>query len=212
MKITTFNRFKKLSGFVLALSSLTVTVGVQAQTDNMSRSNSQGSSNYSMFAAGSSYVGLNAGRSNFRLNNGVGGFPSEQRKNAYSLYGGSYFDNHLGVELGYSDFGRINRAGGSTKAEGYNLGLVGKFPVGSSFNLLGRAGTTYGRTDVSSAVGSGIAAGRQNSFGLSYGVGAEFAFNPSLSAVLQYDEYNLKFVNTGREKINTTSLGLRYRF
>ena len=212
MKITTFNRFKKLSGFVLALLSLTVTVGAQAQADNMSRSNSQGTGNYSLFAAGSSYVGLNAGRSNFRLNNGVGGFPSEQRKNAYSLYGGSYFDDHFGVELGYSNFGRINRAGGSTKAEGYNLGLVGKFPVGSSFNLLGRAGTTYGRTDVSAAIASGIATGKQNSFGLSYGVGAEFAFNPSLSAVLQYDEYNLQFVNTGRGKINTTSLGLRYRF
>ena len=212
MKITILTQFKKLSGLVLALSSLTMAVGVQAQTNNMSRTNNEGSSGYTMFATGSSYVGLNAGRSNFRLNNGIGGFPSEQRKNAYSLYGGSYFDNHLGFEIGYADFGRINRAGGSTKAEGFNLGLVGKFPVGSSFNILGRAGTTYGRTDVSAAVASGIAAGKQSNFGLSYGVGAEFAFNPSLSAVVQYDEYNLKFVSTGREKINTTSLGLRYRF
>ena len=177
----------------------------------MSRTSSD-NRGYSMFAPGSSYIGLNAGRSNFRLNNGIGGFPSEQRKNAYSLYGGSYFDNHLGFELGYANFGRINRAGGSTKAEGYNLGLVGKFPVGTSFNLLGRIGTTYGRTDVSSAVGSGIASGKQNNFGLSYGVGAEYAFNPSLSAVVQYDQYNLKFVGTGRDTVNTTSLGLRYRF
>ena len=211
MKITTPTYFHKLSGLVLALSSFAVTVNVQAQTDNMSRTSSD-NRGYSMFAPGSSYIGLNAGRSNFRLNNGIGGFPSEQRKNAYSLYGGSYFDNHLGFELGYANFGRINRAGGSTRAEGYNLGLVGKFPVGTSFNLLGRVGTTYGRTDVSSAVGSGIASGKQNNFGLSYGVGAEYAFNPSLSAVVQYDQYNLKFVGTGRETVNTTSLGLRYRF
>ena len=198
---------RSFSLLVFALASLTFAAAVQAQT-----STSGAGGGYSMFTPGSSYVGLNAGRSNFKMNNGLGGFPSDHRKTSYSLYGGSYFSPNLGVELGYTDFGRITRAGGSTKAEGYNLGLVGKLPVAPSFNLLGRLGTTYGRTDVSAAPASGITSGKQSGFGLSYGVGAEYAFNTNWSAVVQYDEYNLKFVNTGRDKINTTSIGLRYHF
>ena len=203
-----FTQQFKFSGLLVAIAVLTLAVGAQAQISNTSSSGS----GYSMYSLNSSYIGLNAGRSNFRLNSGLGGFPNNSRNNAYSLYGGGYFTNNLGVELGYSDFGRVTRAGGTTSAEGFNLGLAGKLPLSPAFNLLGRVGTTYGRTDVSSAAGSGIVAGRERGFGLSYGVGAEYAFSSTWSAVLQYDEYNLKYVNSGRNRVNTTSIGLRYRF
>ena len=176
------------------------------------QSNTTSGSGYSMYGPGSAYIGLNAGQSNYRLNNGVGGFGADQRKNAYSIYGGSYFSNNFGFEVGYTDFDRINRAGGSTKAEGFNVSLVGKLPLSQSFNLLGRLGTTYGRTDVSSNPASGIVSGKQTGWGASYGLGAEYVFSDNISAVLQYDEYRLKFAGSGNDKINTTSLGLRYRF
>ena len=57
----------------------------------------------------------------------------------------------FGFELGYTDFSQVNRAGGRTKANGVNLSLIGKLPLGDAFNLLGKVGTLYGRTDVSSA-------------------------------------------------------------
>ena len=170
------------------------------------------SSSYSTYTPGGTYLGFNAGQSNYRLNNGVGGFASEQRKNAYSIYGGGYFSNNLGVELGYTDFDRISRAGGSTKAEGFSVSLVGKLPLAPAFNLLGKVGTTYGRTDVSTNPASGIAAGKSSNWGLSYGVGAEYAFSSSWSAVLQYDEYRMKFAGTGNDKVTNTSLGIRYNF
>ena len=169
-------------------------------------------SGYSMYSPGATYIGLNAGISNYRLNNGVGGFAADQRKNSYSLYGGGYFNNNFGVELGYTDFERINRAGGSTKAEGFSVSLVGKMPLSPTFNLLGKLGTTNGRTDVSSNPASGITAGKETSWAVSYGVGAEYVINSSLSAVLQYDEYRMKFAGTGNDKIVTTSVGLRYNF
>ena len=181
---------------------------VQAQSSNMPATRS----GYSMYAPGSAYIGFNVGQSNFNLNNGNGAFGIERRKNTYNLYGGSYFNDFIGLEVGYADFGRINRGGGQTKAEGFNLGLVGKVSLVSSFNLLGRLGTTYGRTDVSSSIASGVVAGKETGWGGSYGVGAEFLFNPQVSAVLQYDEYNLKFAGGTRDRINTTSVGLRYRF
>ena len=200
------NRFK--ISLALAAAALALTGGAQAQ----SGSTSTPRSGYSMYAPGSAYIGLNVGQSNFNLNNGSGAFGSDKRKTAYSLYGGSYFNDYLGLELGYTDFGRINRAGGQTKAEGFNIGLVGKLPLSPSFNLLGRLGTTYGRTDVSSSIASGVTAGKDTGWGGSYGIGAEFAFNPQLSAVLQYDEHNLRFAGGNRDRINVTSLGLRYKF
>jgi OmpA-OmpF porin, OOP family len=85
-------------------------------------------------------------------------------------------------------------------------------PVSPSFNLLGRVGTSYSRTNVSSNPLSGITPGSESSWGASYGVGAEYLFNPSWSAVLQYDEYRMKFAGTGRDRVNVTGLGVRYRF
>ena len=197
----------KLS-IVLIGATLAFASGVQAQSSNMPASRS----GYSMYAPGSAYIGFNVGQSNLNLNNGNGAFGIERSKNTYNLYGGSYFNEFIGLEVGYADFGRINRGGGQTKADGFNLGMVGKLPLGSSFNLLGRLGTTYGRTDVSSSITSGVVAGKETGWGSSYGVGAEFLFNPQMSVVLQYDEYNLKFAGGTRDRINTTSLGLRYRF
>ena len=197
---------KKTFKLSIALAAATLAMAGVAQAQ------SSPSSGYSMYAPGATYIGINAGQSNYRLNNGVGGFASDQRKIAYSIYGGGYFSNNFGVELGYTDFDRINRAGGSTKAEGFSVSLVGKLPLSPSFNLLGKLGTTYGRTDVSSNPASGIASGKEAKWGLSYGIGAEYAFNSSWSGVLQYDEYNMKFAGTGNDRINTTSLGIRYKF
>ena len=165
-----------------------------------------------MHAAGSAYVDLSAGKSDFSLGNGVAGFNSDERDTAYNVRAGSYFNENLGVELGYTDFGKINRAGGSTKADGLNLSLVGKFPMSPSFNLLGKIGTTWGRTDVSANPASGIAVGSDGGFGLSYGIGAEFAFNPQLSAVLQYESHDLKFAGDRNDNVAATTLGVRYKF
>ena len=195
-----------LPGLALAVASLTLAAGAQAQTAMGATTDS------SFYSAGSGYLGFNAGRSRFNGPSGTGVFSNDRNGNAYSLYGGSYFNNNFGLELGYNDFGRVNRGGGSTKANAFSLSLVGKFPLSPSFSLLGRVGGSYVRSDVSSAPGSGITAGTANKFDLSYGLGAEFAFNQQLSAVLQYDQYNMRYIGSGRDRINTTTLGLRYRF
>lgn len=187
----------------VAAASLVAVAGAQAQS---------GSSAYSLYGAGNSYIGLNAGQSDFSLGNGNGTYGSDKHDTSYNIYAGSYFNNNFGFEIGYTDFGSVSRAGGKTKADGINLSVVGRLPLSTSFNLLGKLGTTYGRTDVSTGAGSGVTAGSESDFGWSYGVGAEYAFNPQWSAVLQYDEHNLKFAGGDRNRVSATSLGLRYRF
>jgi opacity protein-like surface antigen len=192
---------RTLSATLLTLAALTTATVTQAQ-----------SSNYSLHAPGASYIGLNAGKSDFSLGSGIGNFTADKRDTVYSIYAGSYFNPNLGLELGYTNLGKINRAGGNTKAAGANLSLVGKVPVGSSFNLMGKLGTTYSRTDVSAAPASGIVSGNESGFGVSYGLGAEYTFNPNWSAVLQYDAYDLKFPGSGRDRVSAATAGLRYRF
>ena len=191
---------RTFSATVLAAAALTAAAGAQAQ------------SSYTLYAPGSAYIGLNAGQSDFSLGNGLGGFPSDKHDTVYNFYTGSYFSQYFGAELGYTHFGKITRAGGDTKAEGINLSVVGRMPLSPQFSLLGKLGTTYGRTDVSSIPGTGIASGSESGFGLSYGLGAEYLFSPQLSGVLQYDEHRLKFAGGDRDTVSATTLGLRYRF
>jgi len=191
---------RNFSATVLAAAALTAAAGAQAQ------------SNYALYAPGSAYIGLNVGQSDFSLNNGLGGFPSDNHDTTYNFYTGSYFNPYFGAEIGYTHFGKITRAGGDTKAEGINLSLVGRMPLSPQFSLLGKLGTTYGRTDVSSLPGSGIASGSESGFGMSYGLGAEYMFSPQLSGVLQYDEHRLKFAGGDRDTVSATTVGLRYRF
>lgn len=191
-----------VTSLVLAVAS----IGAQAQTGNKNQNGKN------MYAPGSSYVDLSAGKSDFSLGNGIAGFNSDDRDNAYTVRAGSYFNENLGMELGYTDFGKINRAGGSTNADGVSLSLVGKFPLSPSFNLLGKIGTTWSRTDVSANPASGITSGSEDGFGWSYGVGAEFAFSPQWSAVLQYESHDLKFAGDRNDNVAATTLGVRYKF
>lgn len=203
------NHSKTLKTALLATAvSLALLSAASAQTTTAS--STTGSSMYGM---GKGYVGFNAGETDFGLNNGTGLFSNDRKSTAYNLYGGTYFNNNFGVELGYSNFGTVSRGGGSSKAEGLNLAMVARVPLTESFNLLGKLGTTYGRTDVSSLPGSGIPSGSDTGFGLAYGIGAEYAFNTQLSMVLQYDIHQLHYVGgNGKEEMKVTSLGLRYKF
>ena len=195
---------KKLSlapRLLIAAAVCTLTLGAQAQ--NMASS---------LYTPGSAYLELGVGQSDLSLGNGNGLFGADKRDTSYSIRGGSYNSANLGLEIGYTDFGSINRAGGSTKAQGINFSLLGKLPLNASFNLLGKVGTTYGHTRVSSSPFSGVAEGSESGFGLSYGLGAEYLFTPQWSAVLQYEEHKLKFAGGETDRVGLTTVSARYRF
>ena len=196
-----------ISTLFVAAASLAVASGAQAQSSTSS------TTDYTLYGSGNSYIGFNAGLTDYTLNDGTGVFGSDKRSTTYNLYAGSYFrESNLGMEFGYTNFGSVSRAGGTTKADGLNLSLIGRMPLGSSFNLLGKVGTTYSRTDVSSAPGSGVTAGSEAGFDWSYGVGAEYAFNRQWSGVLQYDYVYAKYAGGIRDSIRVSSLGVRYRY
>ncbi len=190
----------------LALAALTATAALPAAAQS---STSSGSSMMPGMSRG--YMGLNLGKSDFRAGCGTGAFGCEDSDTAGSIYFGSMFRDNLGAELGYVNMGRVSRGGGDTKAHGLNLSLVGKAPMTSAFSLLGKVGTTYGRTQTTSAAGSGVAAGSDNGFGLSYGIGASYDFTPNMAATINWDSHDFRFAG-GRDPVRMTSVGLQYKF
>jgi opacity protein-like surface antigen len=193
------------ASLIVAAASLTAVGGAQAQ-------NRPAGGMFSAYGPGSSYIDLGVGKSDYSLGNGLGIFDSDQGHTSYSLRAGRYFSTNWGMELGYTDFGAVNRAGGRTKTDGINLSLVGKMPLSPVFNVLGKIGTTYSRTEVSSAFGSGVTEGSENGFGLSYGLGIEYAFTPQLSTVLQYESTDMKFAGDRNDRVGNTTLSVRYSY
>lgn len=158
------------------------------------------------------YLGLSLGRSRYSLDCGGVAFVCDKSDQSVKVTAGAMSGNFWGVELGYLDLGRIDRAGGTTKAQGLNLSLVGKAPVGWQFSVFGKVGATYGRTETSTLAGSGIAGGTERGMGLSYGAGVSYDFTPRLSATLEWDSNDFRFASGGRDPVRSTSLGLQYRY
>ncbi len=192
------------TGLLAVAASFALAAGAQAQSTNNKTYSS-------MVGAGGSYFDLNAGQSDFAQDN-VAPWDSSNTDTSYSAHIGSYFNDNVGMEIGYTDFGTVNRAGGSTRARGLSLSLVGKFPLSPAFNLLGKIGTTYSDTDTSADPLSRVATGSANGFGLSYGLGVEYVFTPQWSALLQYESHDVQFAGDNTDRIGVTTLGVRYRF
>lgn len=157
------------------------------------------------------YVGLSGGMAKYDLRSGSGGFTFDDRDTAIKLYAGAYFHPNLGLELGYLDMGKARRIGGSTSARGLSLSLVGRLPLNTQLDLLGRLGSVYGRTDTRGFGGYGVQPGKGSGFGLSYGAGLRWAFTPQWSAVLEWERQRLHFSDRMSD-VDTTTLGLQYRY
>lgn len=155
------------------------------------------------------YVGLNLGQAEFDTNCRAG-FACETDDFGYKIYAGGRVNQIFGVELGLIDFGKVARLGGDTKAYGLNLSLVGTIPLGEMATIFGKVGTTLARTNVSSSI-PGYAQGREDDFGLSYGLGVGFNVTPRVQVVGEWERHRLDFKD-GAESVSLYTVGLRYRF
>jgi hypothetical protein len=189
----------------LSIATLLGSASAQAQT-NASAS--------SAYAPSTSYIALNAGTSDLsRPITAFGVFGGQQQGQAYGVAMGNYVaGQNYGYEVGYADFGSVTRNGGSTKVDGLTFSVLGRMPLSTSFNLLGKVGTTYSRTDVSTDSANSALAGSERGFDWSYGIGGELKITPQWSVNLQYAEHFVKYPASGNERISSTTLGARFYY
>lgn len=170
------------------------------------------SSSTPWFGSGRGYIGLSLGRAHYGVSCGGTALLCDKNDRSWKITAGAMTGNYWGVELGYLDLGRINRAGGTTRAQGLNFSLVGKAPVAQQFSVFGKLGATYGRTETGSVAGSGITAGTERGLGLAYAAGVSWDFTPRWSATLEFDSHDFRFSSGGRDPVRSTNLGLQYRY
>lgn len=196
-----YKNLRQLSGLALAVATLGTGVTAHAQstsasTGMMGSSMSAGSDWY--LPAGGSYIGLNAGRTDLN---------AARNATAYDVYAGGMWNRNFGLEIGMADFGNMTRGASAVEAYGFSVKAVGVLPLSQSFSAVAKLGTIYSRTKVIDA-GSRVS---DDSWGSTYGVGLNFDINPQLVAVAEWNQTNVRLAGA-REHINTTSVGLKYRF
>ncbi len=156
-------------------------------------------------------LGLNLSRIRYALPCSLGSFLCSDETRSAALPGHAARSDRWAVEMGYVQLGRLERSGGAARAEGLNVSLVGKVPVGASWGVFGKLGTTWGRTDTTALAAGTSASGNESGLGVSYGAGVSWALSPHATATLGWESYDFRFAG-GRDPVRTTSLGLQWRY
>jgi OmpA-OmpF porin, OOP family len=160
------------------------------------------------------YVGVNGGETKFRTecNRTITQFECDRKDTGWKVYAGGRMSEIVGLEVGYTDFGRIRSNGGDTNAWAVPILLTVGTPLGQRFSAFGKVGGLYSRTDVTVDLNDTFSAsGDKNGWGWTYGAGATFAITPNVQIRADWDRYKLDFVG-GRRDVDMLSAGVQFRF
>lgn len=158
------------------------------------------------------YLGIDVGQARFHNPCGAGGYACGRAKVSGYFYTGGLFNDWLGVELGYLNSGKADRAGGRTQAQGLGASLLLRAPMGP-FSAFVKVGAMYAQTRVSTGPLSDVAAGKRRSWAPSVGAGLGYDFTPRQGLVLAWSRARMRFPGSDdRQDVDNTSLGYVYRF
>jgi OOP family OmpA-OmpF porin len=136
----------------------------------------------------------------------------------YKLQVGYMFNRYVGIEGGWVDLGKFRYSATtatgsgsvSISAQGFNLAVLGAWPVADRFSLIGRLGMI--NADVK-AKGTAVNAS-DTSVKPNLGLGAMYQVTPRVAIRAEWERFfNLGDENkTGQGDIDLWSVGLRYSF
>lgn len=221
--MTTIQRLPLARAAAALCLAIAATVPAQAQTSANSssasgstagsgmRASAFGSDGYSLLPfTRSGYAGINLGKPDWRPGCTTG-FDCDDADASVYIYTGGLINEVLGLELGYVNTGSAHRNGGSLRAQGVNLSLVARVPLGA-FNVFAKAGGLYGQTKVSADPAAGITTGTERGWGATYAAGVGYDFNRQMGVVLEWARNEFRVPAGGRDDVDTLSLGLVRRF
>lgn len=132
---------------------------------------------------------------------------TDDYKTNAKIYGGYEFDEHWGVEAGYTNFDKEDTALGNVKGSGTYVAGKYSIPLGERFTGYGKAGVSYNERKYSSST-----LGQVNRYdtGLYGGVGVEYKLNEKLALNAEYERYG-KDKDFGA-KADVYTVGLKYGF
>jgi OOP family OmpA-OmpF porin len=169
--------------------------------------------------AENAYIGAGVGQSSMQSpDNALLGGNVDDTDTAWKVYGGYLFNRHVGLELGYVDFGTFKSSSALTsdewKAKAFDLSLLGVLPVGDQFSVFGKAGAAHWNVDDHFSVGGLSASPSADGNDWSYGVGAQYDFTRNVGGRLEWQRF--KNVgdedDTGRSDLDLFSMNVVYHF
>jgi OOP family OmpA-OmpF porin len=175
--------------FTLLLASYIVAPAVQAADSNF-------------------YAAIDIGRSSVDDNS----VPIDEDATGFRLAAGYQFIPWLAVDLGYVDFGTFEATfddpfgppiTAKASADGLELGLIGRVPLGDKFAITARAGMYWWDSKV--VAGGMTEHDSDNDF--TYGLGVELALNQTFVLTGAWQNYKSSGVD-----IDLLTLGLQLRF
>lgn len=125
---------------------------------------------------------------------------------AFSLGAGYNVNQNLAIELGYANLGKIAAGAVNAKTTDWSLAAVGKMPVAEHCAVIGKLGYAAARTVTSTGATA-------KHTGVTYGLGAEYAFNDQVSLRAGWDHVGVgDGVQVARSNENIYSVGAVYSF
>lgn len=164
-----------------------------------------------MRSAPENYVGLSIGQSSFGAPC-VSGFACDRKDTGYKFTLGRQTSANLGGELSLIEFGQMQRGGGNTKAQGANLSLVGRLPLGADFGAFAKVGATYSRSTTDASNLSGLATGRASGWGASYGAGLSYDLTPHWTMLAEWERHRVRFAGDSGNDVDSARLGVNFRY
>lgn len=149
------------------------------------------------------YIGGDVGKTSQRVDNNA----QKRSTDSYSVFGGYRLNENFAVEAGYTDLGKANFGGVSTKNRAYSLDGIARAPLGNNFGVYGRVGVAHVQRDYSAGLGDA------DKTGLKLGVGVDYALTQNVTLRAEATRFNNMPVGNGFDKkSDRLGVGLAYQF
>lgn len=172
------------------------------------------------------YLGLQGGESNANYSDdslssdfdlaGANSSSVDNTSWAARIYGGYQFNKYIAAELGYSYLGQVdfnnidglNNADAQLLQQGIDLTAKIMLPITSKFSVFALLGGDYMIVSADSSSSSVIqASGNQTGWGVTYGLGAEYDFNPKWGIDATWRRFD---ANNGIQDTDLFTLGIAW--
>jgi OOP family OmpA-OmpF porin len=153
------------------------------------------------------YIGAAMGSA--KLGDTFDGLDVDDTGTAYRIVGGWQLNSHFALEAGWQDFGDFELIEGrsvevSLGADGYSLGLTGRYPLGERFEVQGRAGAFFWDGEAEINAMSRADPGDAHPY---FGAGLGYALSETLVVSGDWTRYDLDATES-----EVWSVGVQLRF
>jgi OOP family OmpA-OmpF porin len=149
----------------------------------------------------------------------------DKQDTTYKVFGGYQFNRYVAAEIGFFDLGKYKftaqtvppgTLSGEVKIRGFNLDVVGTWPMTDACALLGRVGAQSAKTsETFSTTGAAISSANQlhkHQVDVKAGVGVQYALAPSALLRAEIEHYRVSDGLGQRNGVNALTIGVVFPF